>query len=176
MKRSPPWFLLALAVLVFMATHFVWMAGLPERVASHFNGAGRADGGMPRQQHTVLMLLAGVGLPGLVLLMGWGARFFPPSAFNAPNADYWRAPENYPVACGMMLGWSVWLALVLQVWMTVMNYQIVLANRRMPPSLPAGDVLWPAAVLLLVVVLSVVWLVRGFARVPGRCLPDHPSS
>lgn len=67
---------------------------LPERVASHFDGAGRPDGWMPRGTYLALevallafLLAIFLGLPRLL-------HRVPPSLINLPNRDHWLAPER----------------------------------------------------------------------------------
>jgi hypothetical protein len=67
---------------------------LPDRVASHFNGSGFANGYMSRADFVgfyvglVLFLLAVFG--GVALII----RSLPAALINLPNKDYWFAEER----------------------------------------------------------------------------------
>ena len=69
-------------------------AHLPARVASHFDGAGRANGWMSRdamlgwQLGTVLFIAA--RFEGIVALQ----PLLPAEVVNLPHRDYWLAPER----------------------------------------------------------------------------------
>jgi len=63
MKRFLIWLLLAVAALVFVSTHVVWLADLPDRLATHFNASGKANGWMSRRSHGSFMLVFRAGRP-----------------------------------------------------------------------------------------------------------------
>lgn len=167
MKRHLAWILLALAALAFVLTHVVWLAELPPRVATHFSATGTANGWMTRTRHGTFMLLTGLGLPAFILLIGWAIRFFPASMLNVPHPAYWRSPAHYPTACRIMLQWSQWQSLALLLWVILLNYQIVLANRTSPPRLSSHDILWLSVPLVLVTLASILWLIWRFSKVPA---------
>lgn len=89
-NRAKFW-LLASALLV--AVHLWWhYAALPERMPSHFNGAGHADGWMPKSAYALLELGLIAGMSLLFLGIGWLVKVVPADAVNLPNRDYWLAP------------------------------------------------------------------------------------
>ena len=62
------------AALVFLGFYAAFVAyvvtssaALPERVATHFNGAGRADGWMSRSGHMGWAVAGGLVVPGIVV-------------------------------------------------------------------------------------------------------------
>jgi len=72
-----------------------WQHGrLPERVATHFDFAGRANGWMSREVQTAahigIVLFLAAMLEGLARL---GPRL-PDEMINLPQCDYWLAPER----------------------------------------------------------------------------------
>lgn len=176
MKRFMMWFLLAVAVLVFAATHMVWLADLPERLATHFNASGKANGWMSRRSHGIFMLMFGLGVPGFVLLLCWAMRFLPASLLNVPRRDYWHQPEHYPEACAIMLGWSQWQALVMLVWMTFLNHEIFRANLMTPPRLSSANTWTLTIAFLLSTALSIAWLFWRFLKVPAHSAPRSISA
>ena len=174
MKRRLLPILLVLAAAVFVITHFMWLAQMPERVASHFNGAGKANGWMSRSGHGAFMLLFGLGEPAFVLTLIWAMKFLPANLMNVPRRDYWHKPENYPKACAIMLAWAQGLAIAMLVWNTFFNWLIVKANRTSPPHLVNADVGWLTGVLLATIGCSIAWLIWRF-RKTDDATPAHSA-
>lgn len=127
-----------LAAVLFLVTHCRWLPGLPDQVATHFDGSGNANGWMNRSEHGFGMAVMGLGVPALLVGLCALMRWLPPSLINMPNAAYWRSPEQYPTACQIMNVWARTLASMVLVWFTLLNREIVLANRSTPPALHAG--------------------------------------
>jgi len=87
------WIILTLiAALVFQVLYSY--PRLPERVASHFNGAGQPDGWTSRG----MFFLTYLGILSLVILiflvLPLALRRLPAGMINLPNRDYWLAPER----------------------------------------------------------------------------------
>lgn len=164
MKRHFLSIALAAAALMFVVTHFIWLGDLPQKLATHFDGAGKANGWMTRQQHGALMLIFGLAVPGFILGLIWLMRMLPSNLLNVPNPDYWRAPENYPKACAIMLKWAQCLALGELIWITLLNRQIVLANQIKPPHLAASETWCLAAGFVIMIGVSIFWLMWRFRK------------
>ncbi len=167
MKSKPAAIFLIAGAALFFGTHFLWLDALPERVATHFDGAGRPDGWMSRERHGLWMAALGGGLPLVVIGLCALMRFVSPSRLNVPNAAYWRAPEHYAVAHRLLLAWSLWLGTASLLFCTGLNYLLVEANRLSPPQLALTPTLALAGAYLLVVLVLVVALVVRFAK-PGK--------
>lgn len=87
-------FILLLTVLCAVGQAGWHYTRLPERVATHFNLQGEANGWSSRQTH--FFLQAGLAA-GLGLLFGSMRRILekvPDSLINIPHRDYWLAPER----------------------------------------------------------------------------------
>ena len=56
MSKRLGWWALALSAVLFIVTHFIWINQMPERLATHFDAAGRANGWMSRSSHGGLMI------------------------------------------------------------------------------------------------------------------------
>ena len=152
---------LFVGAIVFVASVFYLAAHLPERVASHFNASGQPNGWMPRGQHVLIITLVGLGIPLFIIGLLYSTRFLPPSFLNVPNAAYWRSPDHYPEACNMIFRWSFWFAALHLVWATILNYQLVEANRlpaphlaTMPTMILSGAHILGIAALAILLVLS----------------------
>jgi uncharacterized membrane protein len=168
MKNALAWICLFVAACIFVVTHIHWLGELPPRIATHFDTSGRANGWMSRKDHGFFMLLFGLGVPGVAALMWTYLRRLPPSWLNVPKASFWRSPENFPIACDIMKKWGQWQATGLLIWMTLLNYQIVAANRTSPPRLNSIATIGLSVVLLAFVASSIGWLFWRFwsAKLP----------
>jgi len=162
MKNALAWICLIAAASIFVVTHIVWLGDLPARVATHFDMAGKANGWMSRKDHGFFMLLFGLGVPGFAVFMWSLLRRLPPTWVNVPKADFWRSPENFPLACEIMNQWGRWQATGLLIWMTLLNYQIVTANRASPPRLDSSSTWGLTVALFVFVATSIGWLFWRF--------------
>lgn len=163
MKRLLP-VLLVISAAAFVITHFLWLAQMPERVASHFNAAGNPNGWMARREHGTFMLLFALGEPAFVLTLIWAMKFLPSNLLNVPKREYWHRPENYPKACAIMLAWAQSLAIAMLLWNTLFNWQIVKANLTQPPHLEGSGVGLITGIFLAVVVGFIAWLIWRFTK------------
>lgn len=131
------------------------MTQLPDRVASHFDAAGRVDGWSSRPGYLAFGLGIGVfvlaGLPLLtrLLLRGSGA------GINVPHKDYWLDPAHPERRAEFarrftddMLVFTGATVLLL----TFMHVESVWANRQDPPQ--SGPGMWVALGVYLVVIFG----------------------
>lgn len=121
---------------------------------------------MTRAQHLTFMMLFGLGVPVFVIGICYSIRFFPSSLLNVPKASYWRSPEHYPEACRILFTHSLWFASMLLIWMTLLNHQIVVANRTVPAHLDNRFVWALGGGLVAGAALWVVTLLLRFSRIP----------
>ena len=92
MKLSRQWIGITLLIAV---GHGIWAyTVLPERVASHWDGAGNPNGYMSRDGFVSFYLWLMVGLSTLFGGIGALVRITPNDAINLPNREYWLTPER----------------------------------------------------------------------------------
>jgi hypothetical protein len=161
------WVVVLVAVGVLLGCHLAWWPLLPERVATHFDAVGRANGWMSREGHGWASVAVHLGVAGFIVALGAMMHRLPPGLMNLPNKDYWGTPERYPEVCVFMRVWTRWLAAVMLVWGTLMNWQLVAANQVRPPRLDSGTVWVLTGCLLAAVGAAVAWLLARFRRGPS---------
>lgn len=166
MRLRLPLLILALSVTVFVGFSMCNMGTIPERLATHFDGGGLPNGWMTRTQHLIFMTLFGFGVPALVIGVCYSIRFFPSSLLNVPNASYWRSQEHYPEACQMLFAHSLWFAALLLIWSTLLNHQIMEANRVFPPHLETASVWMLIGFFVVGIALWSISLMLRFAKIP----------
>ncbi|MEY4483740.1 MAG: hypothetical protein RL693_1192 [Verrucomicrobiota bacterium] len=166
MRSRFPLFLLLLAAVFFIVCLWRDAATLPAKLATHFDGAGKPNDWMTRTQHLTFMTLFGLGVPAFILGVFYSVRLFPASSLNVPQAAYWKSPEHYPEACRILFEHGLWFAVLLLVWMTLLNDLIVSANRTAPPQLDNGSILMLTGGLLAGMSLWIALLLLRFSRIP----------
>ncbi|MBS0663872.1 MAG: DUF1648 domain-containing protein [Verrucomicrobia bacterium] len=166
MKRVFQW-LLAATVLAGWGQAFWQHDRLPERVATHFNAAGQANGWMTRDQHLVWQIatftVIGLLFQGLVFLQ---ARL-PAEYVNLPHRDYWLAPEHRAATHAWLSGLLLVTGALLELFLVAIFHLVYLANRAAPRSLSNG--IWPIA--LAGIILSAGLVVAVLARFSRRPAP-----
>lgn len=168
MKRcASGWCALLMSAAVFVGALVLTFSSLPTRVATHFDGAGRADGYMEAQAHVISM--AGLGLAAAVISVGlfFALRYFPVGLVNMPEKEYWMSPARKEQTYDRFFHAGLWLAALELLFVLGLHLLVIDANRKSPPQM--SNLLWTLggsfAVLLLVWML---WLFNGFRRPVGR--------
>jgi uncharacterized membrane protein len=156
----------AACVAVFIASVALLAPGLPDQVASHFGSGGAANGWTPRSSYTVFFIVFGVGLSSFVIGICYIVRFFPPTALNVPNPEYWRSPEHYPAACNFLFGNAFWFGALAAIWVALFNGLVVKANRLSPPVLDTKALAMLTAAFLAGTFAWALSLVRHFRNPP----------
>ncbi len=105
-----PWFVFAAILLGASISWWHAYPELPERVASHFNGAGVPNGWMTKDQFftlsaflVALAIFTGLLPPFLISKMN-------PSLINLPNKEYWLAPGQHDATVAYFRLWFAWFA------------------------------------------------------------------
>ncbi len=152
------------SLTVFLMTLAASAAWLPERVATHFNWAGEADGWMSRSKHLMAFGAFGVLFSAFFIGIFYSIRFLPPSLLNVSNPEYWRSPEHYPEACRFMFQQSFFVATIASVFVTGLNLLVVRANLPKEPSMELTPTLILGGVFLASMLIWVIRLIRFFGK------------
>ena len=154
--------LLVLLYVCFGLSLFVSASLLPERVATHFNGAGQPNDWMSRTTHLIFMAAFGLVFPLFLIGVCWAIRFLPASLVNIPHRDYWLADERRAESASYLAWHAVWFGCLAQGFVIGLHWLVVLSNQRQPPSLPIAWVLGVIVPFLLGVAAWVFCLYRRF--------------
>jgi uncharacterized membrane protein len=155
-----------LAVIVFIAAVIIGASALPERIATHFDPTGNADGWMSRTTHVAGFLVLGLAMPGFIVGLIYAIRFFPSSTLNVPHTAHWRTPANYQLACAYLFNHALWLAALNTLFFAALHACIVHANTTTPPSLPSGALGLAVGVFFTGLSLWISFLIRFFYKRP----------
>lgn len=143
------------AVLVAATT-----AGMPDPVATHFSGSGRANGWTSRADYAALM----AGLTLVVPLVTWlSLAWLPrrwPRLVNLPHRDYWFAPERRDATFARLARFGLALAFAVLALMVSVHAGIVDANGRVPPSAGSALAALPAVFGIAIAALAIASVFR----------------
>lgn len=135
---------------------------LPDRVASHFDASGAANGWTTRSGYlafdigiTALMMIGIPMLRGLANGSGTGV--------NIPNRDYWFRPENRATLKRLLTGDLVFIACATGLLLTWLTISVVLANQQAVPALGSWSLLVVGAFVVVLVGRTVWMKVRRYA-------------
>lgn len=159
-----PQLLFAVTVGIFVWSVLQSAPPLPDRVATHFDAQGEANGWMSREGHVKFLIGTGLGLSAFVVALFHSFRFFPPQVLNVPDAKFWRDPRNYPEACRIFARWSWLLAAMHLIFLGTLHSVILAANQLSPPRLTAGAMIWPTGIFLTGLVVLIWGLFQSLRR------------
>jgi uncharacterized membrane protein len=156
-----------LALVLVAWSQAIWQrAHLPERVASHFNSAGDANGWMTRnaqlgwQIGTVTFVAA--LLQGIAMLQ----PRLPTAFINVPNRDYWLAPSRRAASDARIGNMVRSIGCLVLLFFIALFHLVYLANLSPAPRL--SPVLGSLSALLLLAIVGIVaTTVLHFARKPA---------
>jgi len=105
-------------------------------IATHFDGAGNANGWMSRSSY--LWFTGGMGLGVALFIVGIMAACasLPAWMVNLPNKDYWLSPAQRSTTRIFLVGHSFWLASLILAFFAGLHYLTIQANRVNPARLP----------------------------------------
>jgi uncharacterized membrane protein len=164
----PPLAALAALGVVWWVHMRHFLARLPERVATHFDAAGRPNGWRPRAalgsfDVSFLLFVLAVVIGSALLI-----RVLPVSLINVPNRDHWFAPERRRQSHTRMLVHMLWFGCLIVGFLIGVNHLVFLAN--LDPGrthLSGAGMVALLAAFLAALVFWVVRLYRLFPR-PAR--------
>ncbi len=119
------------SVLGILATSIA----LPDRIATHFDGTGAANGFMTRGPYLGLMALLAVVVPTFVLFSVRGAMRRASDRINIPNREYWLKPERREEAMHWLLAHAARLAAGISAFAFLLHLVLIRANGSVPPRL-----------------------------------------
>jgi Na+/proline symporter len=158
---------LFLALVASALAQAVWQHDrLPERVATHFNAAGEANGWMSRDGQTAWHIGAVLFIAGLLEGIAWLSPRLPAQYINLPHRDYWLAPERRAATQAWLAGLTLGLGCAIILFFIGLFHLVYRANL-------AGSVLpvVPVGLLSLGLLLTVGFVILGvlarFARPPA---------
>jgi len=151
------WSALVLGAVADLAVHY---PRLPEKVATHFNESGQADGWSTRRSY-VWTWSCSVGLLPVMILGSIAAvRFLPARWVNVPHREFWLAPGQIEFTRAIVAGMVHWIGVATFLFTIVLNHLTLRANLTPEPSLG----LWPWILLGALFIAMAVIIVPVMLR------------
>lgn len=165
MKRLP---YLILLVLVVAYTFYILQTRtqLPDRVATHFDALGVANGWMTRDVLISSALKMGLGLPLVMAGVFSLLRIVPTRFINIPHREYWLSPENSTATVDWIARGGIWIACLLVAFMGFVHHAVVTANRLPQPKFDNAPVLLVACVFVGCVLFFIIRMLVRFSKPP----------
>lgn len=152
------------AIYCGMVQHFYPL--LPDRIASHFNGAGIADSWMPKRDFVITFGVLIVGLWAVMSGVNAALPRLPENQLNLPNKSYWLAPERAAETWTYIMGYMNFTVAATLALLTAVVYFVFQANLTPAPRM-AQPITYLAAAFVIGMALSTIVLVRRFSRMPA---------
>lgn len=142
---------------------FILVTGtqLPAIVASHFALGGQADGFMPRSAYLAVMCIAGVALPGIIVIVQARIMRKWPQRMRLPNREYWLAPQRREATVEAITRHIMLFGFGLSALIAFVHWEVVQANLREPPRLAAARF---SVAIGLFIAGTIWWVCRLYAR------------
>jgi uncharacterized membrane protein len=160
--RISRWVFAALLIAV-VAQAVVYYPQLPERMASHFNGAGQPNAWSPKLGFFGLQaFVVAVVTASFALLPAWIQRL-PARLINLPNKDYWLAPERHATTMASVGAALTWFGCVVLTFILVITWRVIRFNLGLDPVLPAstlGTLLAGLVICVVLLILRMLYLGR----------------
>jgi serine/threonine-protein kinase len=152
-----------LVSLVVVAELAYYLPQLPDRLASHFDFAGTANG-WSDQSHFILTFALLIALMGAIFVTLGSLHRVPEAIISLPNKTYWLAPERRAATFALVRDWLRWFLVLTLALIALIVGLVLRANLAPPPQLsPFAFGLVIGYVVIAVAML--VTLIRRF-RVP----------
>ena len=151
-------------ILLAAASDLAWhYPRLPERIATHFNAAGEADGHDNKVHFAVVQGCIMAFIPVLLAGLSWLLPRLPVSMINVPHREYWLAPERRAATQEAVARFLLLMAAVILSFLAGLMHLILQANLTAKPRLGAG--VWAlTAVQVAFIVAALVGLLWRFRK------------
>jgi len=158
------WLLFALLLLAAAAFIAITGQSLPDIVASHFSGSGKADGYMLRRTYIIFMGVVTLAIPfSIVVVQALMVRR--PDRLKLRNRDYWLAPERREKTLEFLNVHAMRFAAMLLLFLCVVHWLLVKANTVQPAHLDSRLFI---TALVGFLIGTILWLIALYLRFSRR--------
>jgi serine/threonine-protein kinase len=154
--------LLVLAVALMVS----YYPQLPERMASHFDGAGRTNGWSTKAFFFGVQIVILLLVTTCFAILPQRIQKLPPEKINLPNKDYWLAPERRAITMTSVVSAITWFGCAVLVFLIGVTWLVIRVNLGLERGLPTA----PMAGLLVGLIACVIVLIARMLYI-GRSPP-----
>lgn len=156
-------YLFTVLIVVALAQVFYYYPQLPQVVASHFDGAGVANGWSSREVFMgIYLVMIALLILVFIAIPRWAVRR-DSFALRIPHHDYWLGPERISQTRAFFFRFMMAMG-VLHLLLTIWVMQLaILANLRQDASLDAG-IYWVLGLYFVLVSAGVLYFFIHFRK------------
>jgi len=163
-SRPAPVIVYVLLCLALAGTAAYYLPMLPDRLATHFDAAGGANGwsdhaGFVKSVAVLVAITAAIFFGGGLL------GRIPDRLINLPHKGYWLAGERRDQTLAFMRDWLRWIVVLTLALLTLVIGMALRANLATPPQL-SGYASWLIAAYVVMALAMILVVFRRF-RAPA---------
>lgn len=150
---------LAFLIFGFIGQLLYYFPNLPDRMASHFNGAGEPDNWMSKSSFFIFEAVILILIVAEFTVLPFLISRFPASLISLPNKHFWLSEKYRSGTIASIREYFEWFSVGLLVLLIAVNELVIRANLNKQP-LP--DIIWLVMVSFFVYVGF--WLYKFISR------------
>jgi len=154
---KPPTIVLIFLILLAVAQTAYFAPQLPERAASHFDGAGNPDGWSTRSGLLLVYWFAVGACLLTALVMGRIIGVVPIRLINLPNKEYWLGPQRRDETLRYFQTAFAWFGASTLTLLLIVFQLVFMANLTSRPQLPGVPMY---TVVVVYAAFSLAWTMR----------------
>src|SRR4029079_8862542 len=117
-----------LLLIVAVALMVVYYPELPERMASHFDGAGRANGWSSKAFFFGVQVFVLLLVTVCFAILPRRIQTLPPDKINLPNKSYWLPPERREATMASVVSAITWFGCAVLVFLIAVTWLVIRVN------------------------------------------------
>ena len=160
MRKLPFYIYLVVLIGVLMHSAFYYPQ-LPDKIASHFSGGGKADNWSAKQSFFIVSAVILLLNIGIFIVLPWGLERFKVIKISVPNKDYWLAPERIGEFYSFFASRMCWFGIINLLFGAAVMHLVFLANLESVQVLDNSTFLLSLAGYFIFVI---IWLVSFFLK------------
>jgi serine/threonine-protein kinase len=146
--------------LIALLQQLLYWQRLPERVATHFDGSGKPNGWMHRDNAALLMVGFETLMPAIFLGIAYAIYFIPSQFINIPHREFWLAPDKREASIAFVARSTAAFSLAISLFFIGMNHLTYLANQSGGNLNP----LWFWTLMACFLVFTALWVLGLMLR------------
>ncbi|MGE5681154.1 MAG: DUF1648 domain-containing protein [Bacillota bacterium] len=160
-QRNKTSVIIFIFVNLLMAFEFIYFYPLlPDKMATHFNFSGNADGWAGKTPFFMIFVFIYFISIGSMLLLSFFINKIPNSMINLPNKDKLLAPERREVTLSYISKFLIDLASLTALLFIFLNYFVFVTNINNKHSLPLNAMYVVGLFVILVFILVYKMFIR----------------
>jgi uncharacterized membrane protein len=143
--------------LLFLGTLqiYLYSSMLPQKIATHFNADGKADGWMSHSAFIWYSIGMYYFMGGIFLLSGWIIRKLPTELINIPNRGYWLHPARKEQAVEVLITYLCWIGVATISFLLILTQITILANIHQ--SIISSEIFWTVTGVYIITIFMLGW-------------------